>query len=68
MNSEREGRRAAASHRKDMLGPSSNELCVRCLEACHAVALAKEGRNETDPDPFMRGINSIQLFNDGKRW
>ena len=24
--------------------------------------------NETDPEPFMRGINSIQLFNDGKRW
>ena len=21
-----------------------------------------------DPEPFMRGINSIQLFNDGKRW
>ena len=24
--------------------------------------------NEDDPEPFMRGINSIQLFNDGKRW
>lgn len=24
--------------------------------------------NENDPEPFMRGINSIQLFNDGKRW
>ncbi|MEY2493911.1 MAG: hypothetical protein QOJ45_403 [Verrucomicrobiota bacterium] len=21
-----------------------------------------------DPEPFMRGINSIQLFHDGKRW
>jgi len=21
-----------------------------------------------DPEPFMRGINSIQLFNDGNRW
>jgi len=21
-----------------------------------------------DPEPFMRGINSIQLFNDGTRW
>jgi hypothetical protein len=21
-----------------------------------------------DKDPFMRGINSFQLFNDGKRW
>jgi hypothetical protein len=24
--------------------------------------------NANDPEPFMRGINSIQLFNDGKRW
>ena len=22
----------------------------------------------SDPKPFMRGINSFQLFNDGKRW
>jgi hypothetical protein len=28
-----------------------------------------EGRNDTsDPKPFVRGINSIQLMNDGKRW
>ena len=25
-------------------------------------------RSESDPEPFMRGINSIQLFNDGTRW
>src|SRR5262249_6377487 len=25
-------------------------------------------RAETDPQPFVRGINSIQLFFDGKRW
>ena len=24
--------------------------------------------NPSDPEPFMRGINSFQLFNDGKRW
>ena len=24
--------------------------------------------SETDTTPFMRGINSIQLLNDGKRW
>ncbi|HEV2842092.1 MAG TPA: hypothetical protein VGW39_12255 [Chthoniobacterales bacterium] len=24
--------------------------------------------NEDDPQPFMRGINSIQLFYDGNRW
>ena len=28
-----------------------------------------ESRHEpSDREPFMRGINSIQLFNDGKRW
>ena len=28
-----------------------------------------ESRHEpSDSEPFMRGINSIQLFNDGKRW
>ncbi len=28
-----------------------------------------EGRNKlTDEKPFLRGINSFQLFNDGKRW
>ena len=28
-----------------------------------------ESRNDPgDAEPFMRGINSIQLFNDGKRW
>ena len=25
-------------------------------------------RKQTDKDPFMRGINSFQLLNDGKRW
>ena len=24
--------------------------------------------NANDPEPFMRGINSIQLFHDGNRW
>jgi hypothetical protein len=28
-----------------------------------------ESRHDpADPEPFMRGINSIQLFNDGSRW
>lgn len=28
-----------------------------------------ESRHDpSDPKPFMRGINSIQLFDDGKRW
>ncbi len=25
-------------------------------------------KSEADAEPFMRGINSIQLLNDGKRW
>lgn len=25
-------------------------------------------RNKSDTEPFMRGINSIQLLNDGRRW
>lgn len=25
-------------------------------------------RSKTDTEPFVRGINSIQLFNDGERW
>ena len=24
--------------------------------------------SRSDPEPFMRGINSIQLFHDGARW
>lgn len=27
-----------------------------------------EARRDGDVKPFLRGINSIQLFNDGKRW
>ncbi|MBS1841353.1 MAG: hypothetical protein JSS69_01280 [Acidobacteria bacterium] len=27
-----------------------------------------ESRNSTKEKPFARGINSLQLFNDGKRW
>ena len=27
-----------------------------------------EGRRAHDAEPFMRGINSIQLFHDGSRW
>ena len=27
-----------------------------------------EGRRSPDQEPFLRGINSIQLFHDGDRW
>lgn len=34
----------------------------------HAFSTYESRRRAGDPQPFMRGINSIQLFNDGTRW
>ena len=34
----------------------------------HVWSTYESRHNENDPEPFMRGINSIQLFNDGNRW
>ncbi|MCU0648525.1 MAG: hypothetical protein MUF00_11050 [Gemmatimonadaceae bacterium] len=34
----------------------------------HAFSAYASRRNATDAEPFSRGINSIQLFNDGTRW
>jgi hypothetical protein len=34
----------------------------------HVFSTYESRRNANDPEPFMRGINSIQLFYDGKRW
>lgn len=34
----------------------------------HVWSIYESRHAENDPEPFMRGINSIQLFNDGKRW
>ena len=34
----------------------------------HVWSTYESRRDPKDPQPFMRGINSIQLFNDGKRW
>ena len=34
----------------------------------HVWSIYESRHKEDDPEPFMRGINSIQLFNDGKRW
>jgi hypothetical protein len=34
----------------------------------HAFSTYESRRNANDAQPFARGINSIQLFNDGKRW
>jgi hypothetical protein len=34
----------------------------------HVWSTYESRHDSTDAEPFMRGINSIQLFNDGKRW
>jgi len=34
----------------------------------HVWSTYESRRHPSDPEPFMRGINSIQLFNDGTRW
>jgi len=34
----------------------------------HVFSTYESYRNKSDKNPFMRGINSIQLLNDGKRW
>jgi hypothetical protein len=34
----------------------------------HAFSTYESRRVASDPQPFARGINSIQLWNDGKRW
>jgi hypothetical protein len=37
-------------------------------QIAHVWSTYESRHNEDDPEPFMRGINSVQLFNDGKRW
>jgi hypothetical protein len=34
----------------------------------HVWSTYESRRKADDPEPFMRGINSIQLFHDGNRW
>ncbi len=34
----------------------------------HVFSTYESRRTKEDKEPFMRGINSIQLWNDGKRW
>ena len=34
----------------------------------HAFSTYESRHKADDSEPFMRGINSFQLFNDGKRW
>ena len=37
-------------------------------QIAHVWSTYESRHNEDDPEPFMRGINSIQLFHDGTRW
>ena len=37
-------------------------------QIAHAWSTYESRHNANDPEPFMRGINSIQLFYDGNRW
>ena len=34
----------------------------------HVWSTYESRHGEDDPEPFIRGINSIQLFHDGNRW
>ena len=37
-------------------------------QIAHAFSVYESRHSADDPEPFIRGINSFQLFNDGKRW
>ena|SRR5438552_7908554 len=37
-------------------------------QIAHVWSTYESRHNPNDPEPFMRGINSIQLFDDGSRW
>lgn len=37
-------------------------------QIAHVWSTYESRHAENDPEPFMRGINSIQLFHDGARW
>ena len=37
-------------------------------QIAHVWSTYESRHSSGDPDPFMRGINSFQLFNDGERW
>ena len=37
-------------------------------QIAHVWSTYESRHKEDDPEPFMRGINSVQLFHDGTRW
>lgn len=46
----------------------SHRVEERFGHIAHAFSTYESRRLETDPEPFQRGINSIQLHHDGARW
>jgi hypothetical protein len=55
----------------DQTGFFETEIAGQTEQFCqitHAFSSYESRYSPDDPEPFMRGINSIQLFNDGKRW
>jgi hypothetical protein len=52
-------------------GFSEQEIARRTEQfdrVAHVWSTYESRRKADDPEPFMRGINSIQLFHDGSRW
>ena len=45
-----------------------NRVEERFGQIAHIFSTYESRTNEDDPEPFTRGINSFQLFNDGSRW
>ena len=45
-----------------------NRVEERYGQMAHIFSTYESRFNEDDKDPFVRGINSFQLFNDGSRW
>lgn len=46
----------------------SHRVTERYGNIAHAFSTYESRRNADDPEPFVRGINSFQLFHDGSRW
>jgi len=55
----------------DNNGFFETEICQRIERydrIAHAFSTYESRHEPDDPEPFMRGINSFQLFHDGHRW
>ena len=61
-------RSAAALERDGFFETEIARTTERFGNVVHAFSTYESRRAAADPTPFMRGINSIQLFHDGARW